>query len=473
MYIRATTGTQNHETTAAREQVVNGALLGAWLGILLLLFVGAGIFSYLPCASFAELGLFALFLVTLSRNGWRWRKTPLDGLIVAVLGLQALGTAWGYLGGFGAHSPYAPGPYAGGAFGPLQLLVDQCAACAACYLAIWRTREPLASQKSQYPPRLSRDPMLFSLVLAAGVVLFLCLLEWAIGFIHKPDDPRIKASFGNANLLASYLVLMALPLLGASLTRACGNQSRISFAFLAAGLLFALFLAQSRGAWIGVALGLAFAGATLWVHAGGQAKLRHRGGLAIGIFAACGIAAFLFGAFIAPKIGARWHGHSEEERHIIWNAALTIIQAHPVLGVGVGGFPAAMASLGLKQLNDFTPDGHPLVPAVHLHAHNLLLEFAAEKGVAGLALGLCLIFAILGRCAVLLAGRRPMGPLLPIAAGLGAGLIALLTQCVADYTLWYAPVLILTWLVLGFFFALQETGMVTDKQNLGNGNNFY
>jgi O-antigen ligase len=474
MYLRATTSTENQPPAAFSEQFANGLLLGAWLGIFLLFFVAAGLFAYLPCASFAELGIFVLFLAALARNGWRWQKTPLDRMITAVLGLQALSTAWGYLGGFGTHSPYAPGSYAGGNFGPLQLLIDQCAACAVCYLAFWRTREPLASDKSQYPPRLCHDPLLFSLVLAAGVVLFLCLLEWGVDFVRPPDDPRILASFGNPNLLASFLVLMALPLLGAALTRACTKEARITFAVMGTGLLFALWLAQSRGTWIGAALGIAFMAATLWVHSGGDAKsCRQRGRLALAALVMCGIGAILFGAIIAPKIGARWHARSEEERHIIWQAAATLIRSHPITGVGAGGFPAAMAQLGLKQLNEYTASGYPLVPAVHLHAHNLLLQFTVEKGIAGFALGLWLVAAIVARCLVLLIGRKPMGLLLPIAAGLGGGLIGLLTQCVADYTLWYAPILILMWLTLGFFFALQETGSVTDKQILQERNNYY
>lgn len=477
MYLRATNQTENIENqgaTGLNEQVANGLLLGAWLSIFLLLFVAAGLFTYLPCASFAELGIFVLFFVALARNRWQWRKTPLDGLIVAVLGLQAVGAAWGYLGGFGAHSPYAPGAYAGGGFGPLQLLIDQCAACAVCYLAIWRTREPLVNQKCQYPPRIGRDPLLFSVVLAVAVVLFLCLLEWVVDFFRPPDDPRILASFINPNLLASFLVLMALPLFGAALTRACAKEARIGFAIIGAGLLLALWLAQSRGAWIGAALGIAFMAATLWVHAGGDgASCRRRGRWAIMALVACGVAALLFGALVAPKIGARWHARSSEERHIIWQAAVTLIRSHPITGVGEGGFPAAMAHLGLKQLNDYTASGYPLVPAVHLHAHNLILQYMVEKGVAGFALGVWFILAILGRCVVLLAGRKPMGLLLPIAAGLGGGLIGLLTQCVVDYTLWYAPILILTWLTIGFLFALQETGTVTDKQILQERNNYY
>jgi len=393
--------------------------------------------------------------------------------VIAVLGLQALATAWGYLGGFGAHSPYAPGAYAGGGFGPIQLFTDQCAACAACYLAIWRAREPLASRTSQYPPRLSRDPMLFSLVLAAGVVLLLCLIEWGMSFIRASDDPRIKASFGNPNLLASYLILMALPLLGGSLTRACGKETRAAFAVLAVGLLFSLFLSQSRGAWIGAALGLAYFVATVWVHGAMENEVcRHRGKIALGALAVIGIGALFFGALVAPKIEARWHGHSEEERYIIWQAAVEMIRTHPITGVGAGGFPAAMASLKLKQLNSFTPSGYPLVPAVHLHAHNLLLHFTAEKGILGFALGVWLILAILARSLILLAGQRRAGLLLPISAGVGGGLIALLTQCAADYTLWYAPISILTWLLIGFFFTLTETGTVTDKQNTNNRNNF-
>lgn len=455
------------------RQYAGGLVLGGWLGIFLLLFVGAGVFSYLPCASFAELGLFLFFFAALADNNWRWRRTKLDPLIGAMLLVQVLATIWGYISGFGARSPYAPGADAGGIFGPLQILFDLFAACAAYYLAAWRIQE-LGDKTGKERPPLGRDPLFLSLALSAGVVLLLCLLQWGMSFVRTPDDPRVQASFINPNLLASYLVLTAPLAAGAALVQTVNRAARICLWLLAAGLLYSLWLSQSRGAWIGIVLGLGYMAAVLWTsRASDQTLCCERGKRALRLFACGCLLALLFGAFIAPRLEARWHGHSEEERAIIWAASLAIIRSHPLTGVGANGFAAAMGALHLKQKNDFSASGYPLVPSIHLHAHNLFLQAAVEKGIAGMGVCLWLVLAVLAGCLRLLTDNPIRPVFLPVAAGVGAGWIALLTQCVADYTLWYAPVLIMAWAALGIFFALSETGTLTDNRVNTARNNRY
>lgn len=58
------------------------------------------------------------------------------------------------------------------------------------------------------------------------------------------------------------------------------------------------------------------------------------------------------------------------DRRSIWRAGIQIYQRHPALGVGTGGFPAAVApDLGMKMT-----------------AHSSLLPVAVELGPIGLAL---------------------------------------------------------------------------------------
>lgn len=453
-------------TVEFAQQLGGGLVLGGWLGIFLLLFVAAGMYSYLPCASFAELGLFFFFFAALAANKWRWRRTGLDPLIGTLLAVQVLATVWAYLSGFGARSPYAPGADAGGVFGPLQILFDQLAALAAYYLAAWRIQEFRTEGKEL--GALGRDPLFFALFLSAGVVLLLCLLQWAMSFVHPSDDPRIQATFTNPNLLASYLLLIAPFAVGAGLAATPVHSiARAALRLLTAGLLFSLWLSQSRGAWIGIALAGGYLAAVLWTNrASGEIQRRERRGKAFFLLACGCLAALVFGALVAPRLEARWHGHSEEERAIIWSAAVSIIKAHPWLGIGADGFPAAMADLHLKQKNDFNSSGYPLVPSVHLHSHNLVLQAAVEKGIVGIAVCLWLVGAILTRCSRLFFFDPVSRSLLPVAAGAAGGWIALLTQCAADYTLWYAPVLILAWIALGVLFALSETGRLTDNRVL-------
>lgn len=96
------------------------------------------------------------------------------------------------------------------------------------------------------------------------------------------------------------------------------------------------------------------------------------------------------------------------DRQIAWRQALALVQAQPWLGVGYGGYAsAALAAMG---------GVNALHPFIHLDAHSVLLQVAAQLGVVGLALagsllhcfaralpapspavsGLCLAFATLG-----------------------------------------------------------------------------
>jgi O-antigen ligase len=62
------------------------------------------------------------------------------------------------------------------------------------------------------------------------------------------------------------------------------------------------------------------------------------------------------------------------ERFKLWRTALEMIQHRPLLGVGSGNFQAEMERY--KEANG---------PSSHSHAHNTLLEIAAENGLIGLS----------------------------------------------------------------------------------------
>jgi O-antigen ligase len=110
-----------------------------------------------------------------------------------------------------------------------------------------------------------------------------------------------------------------------------------------------------------------------------------------------------------------------------------------------------MAELRLKELNPITSNGLPLVPATHLHAHDLLLQAWVERGIVGALVVCALILLVLRKARRLL--RSSAAGFDPVVVGAVAALLASFAQNVADYTLWYAPIAILFWIVIGLVFA--------------------
>ncbi|MBV8083095.1 MAG: O-antigen ligase family protein, partial [Candidatus Eremiobacteraeota bacterium] len=72
-------------------------------------------------------------------------------------------------------------------------------------------------------------------------------------------------------------------------------------------------------------------------------------------------------------------------RDELWNAALTMFGAHPILGVGAGNFEHLLANVGL--------------PGVQTHANSLWLQTLAEQGIVGFVALLALYIVVLRECA--------------------------------------------------------------------------
>ena len=133
-----------------------------------------------------------------------------------------------------------------------------------------------------------------------------------------------------------------------------------------------------------------------------------------------------------------------------WDAALSMFQAHPVLGVGLNSFDVAYVDLDTTG-RTFLP-GSGLAPPES--AHNLYLNTLAEQGLVGIAALLLLILAA-GR--MVLALRRSSDPRIRnFGLGLlGAG-IALLVSNLFDVTFVDPKTSMLVWTLLGVGAALQR-----------------
>jgi O-antigen ligase len=133
-----------------------------------------------------------------------------------------------------------------------------------------------------------------------------------------------------------------------------------------------------------------------------------------------------------------------------WNAALSMFQAHPVVGVGLNSFDVAYVDLDTTG-RSFLP-GSGLAPPES--AHNLYLNTLAEQGLVGIAALFLLVLAA-GRM-ILTLRRSADARIRAFGLGLlGAG-IALLVSNLFDVTFVDPKTSMLAWTLLGVGAALQR-----------------
>ncbi len=342
-----------------------------------------------------ELGAFVLAVMTLTaagwwlwrrRRGWRWFRAPLD----AAFALWALAFGLALLANLDAWRRIAIGLWYVGV-----------------YVGVWYVLlDALANGGI-------RREMLADGVLVGGAVVNLFgvtqVAAWA-GAFGLERLPRPVSVFGNPNFLGAFLVVL-IPL---ALSRAAASRSRVirvALGFYVLLSLALLFLTFSRGAWVGLA-----AGGALWLwlmlRAGGQFSLRswwrvQPGGLKA-VWLAGGAAALIAAALASILLirSLTAAGRDVGLRTELYAAAAQLFAEKPLTGHGLFTY-----GRGLVRLPGIEPD------KPHSHAHNIVLQIAAETGLPGLA-ALAVTLALMARA--VRANWKPSPPdpdLSPIATG--------------------------------------------------------
>jgi O-antigen ligase len=219
---------------------------------------------------------------------------------------------------------------------------------------------------------------------------------------------RAYGTFDQPNPFAGYLGMLIPMAVGLLLTR---PSPRVRNYTLAVGLLAggAVGMSLSRGAWLGISLALCTM-ALFW-------SRRSRILLSIGILASTPAAILAFMNLLPAEISSRittaldyfrFVNVTQEElttqnwavieRVAHWQAALDMIAAHPLFGVGAGNYPAVYQWYAVQGW-----------PESLGHAHNFYLNMAAETGIPGLLVYLSFVVTALISTMVWLgrAGRIP------------------------------------------------------------------
>ena len=224
---------------------------------------------------------------------------------------------------------------------------------------------------------------------------------------------RQTAGFGQPNQLGGFLVVIApLAAVGAFLAR----RGRAGFAAAALLAAFGVYVSFSRGALIGLAV-VPFVFLRGW-------RLWAVGPLLILVVYLSAPAAITARFATLSSSGAEIATRAD-----IWRAAEAIWIRHPFLGVGVGGFPHAYATVPIPD-KLYLPDTIFVPPP---HAHDLFLNLLAEQGILGLVAFVVLI-GMLARAAQRMRAA-PGRDLRLLGSALLAALLAFLVHNLFDVTM--------------------------------------
>ncbi len=138
---------------------------------------------------------------------------------------------------------------------------------------------------------------------------------------------------------------------------------------------------------------------------------------------------------------------TEPERLMYWQAALNMVRAHPIIGVGVNTFVKAYPHYRIAG-DHFTEIGP--------YAHNQYLHLAAELGLVGLSVFLWLLARVLRRAVWRGAGRQDAPVETIVGAGLVAGLIGYLITGCLESALFYGKASMTFWTLVGLCMAIDR-----------------
>lgn len=227
-------------------------------------------------------------------------------------------------------------------------------------------------------------------LIVSGVYIVLIVghwLEWW-DLIGRLSAPMLRPAYtrmliGGPTIVAPVMILLWI---GALAGVGFGTpRRRVTGGLLTVTTFTAVLLSGTRGAWLGLAVGLAVTGFVLLVLFRG----RLRGFVAdrrvrVGIVVAVGVGA-LAALAMAPALLDRLTRTSDGGRAYYIDTALRMFETSPLVGIGPGNWAARRIA--------FTEVGEPDIYVAH--PHNIYMGTLAETGLLGAGAGVVALVAVL------------------------------------------------------------------------------
>ena len=201
-----------------------------------------------------------------------------------------------------------------------------------------------------------------------------------------PAESRLTGGIGDPNYLAAVLVpAVALALFMVQAPRR--GWHRIPIALAGIACLVALFLTESRGGIVALAvtilMAIAFAG-------------RVRRNVTVAVCGVLAMAAIYLTLIVPPQVLGRitqFTAGGGTGRTDLWKVAAKAFEAHPIAGVGLGNFVVVEPTFAVTFNSDLPRAD--LVVTQRQVVHNTYLHIAAELGLVGIVLFVGLLVAII------------------------------------------------------------------------------
>ena len=269
-------------------------------------------------------------------------------------------------------------------------------------------------------------------------------------------EGRLQGAFDHPNQLGALAAMMA-PVLAGFVFGGRTRRVRVTATIMLGVVLAALALSLSRGAWLGAAVAALFLLATL-------REAREK--LLLFLLPLTVIFALLWNFIpkaepvqvVTERAEAFTTLSQYDDRDAIWREAFQEIKSDPWTGQGPGGFIVASARAGSEAST---------VSAAH--AHNLLLNWAAESGLPAAAIivffGIALVNS--GRIASRSCLARGDPGDRAVVLGIGGALLTVFAQGFFDYTLGNSTSHIALWAMIGAMLVARRDAGLSQRRRPG------
>lgn len=321
----------------------------------------------------------------------------------------------------------------------LRTLFSKTAECILLYFIIADTIKNKKSLDNVFKISLFAVAIVMADAYAQYYFLHYDLVRFYPSFSYRPlNNPRGFAFLGFptgpfpfSNDLSAWILIFVLPLLALFIWGSKHKAQKYLLGICLFPLLYLLYLANTRGAWLGFFTALFF---ILLIK---SRKI---------LICLALIIAVMLPFLPAGKKSDIFGTSSMSDRCDIWSVGFDIFKEHPIIGSGLNTFFEKYRAL---RKDEFKGEKGS-------HAHNGYLQIAAETGAAGLIFFLLIIAAFLS-AAFRGAYKIKSAFYRFILLGLGFGILAFLVQSFFDTNLQSLPLVMLLWYSFGITAAINNT----------------
>lgn len=235
--------------------------------------------------------------------------------------------------------------------------------------------------------RLLKVLIYSNIAIATALSLYATFVRFGMSpWVPDPSLPRVSATFGNPIFFPSYLIPIMFLTIFWGIRKKTG--SAFWFYFFSLLQLIAIFLSGTRGAVVGLVVGI-FVSAVAYVLLNPSRKLKAYGGAAILALVVLGAGLYLNSSKLPEGSMLRrvfqLKDSNTSARLIQWQVALRGFKDYPILGTGAENYYV----LGNKYFN---PEIYKYDASWFDKPHNYILEVLVTNGILGFISYLSIIF---------------------------------------------------------------------------------